>query len=44
MRTRNDVPDGCYSKGDSSEVIMYFNHNYLIDTIPYIDDYILKNS
>lgn len=45
MKDNNNVPKGYYSKGDSSEVKMYFtNYTFLIDSIPNIDWYILENS
>ena len=45
MKENTKVPEGYYSKGDSSEVIMYFkNYDFLVETIPTIDYYILENS
>lgn len=45
MKENTKVPDGYYSKGDSSEVIMYFRqYDFLVGTIPTIDYYILENS
>ncbi len=45
MKKNKNVPEGYYSKGDSSEVIMYFREYYfLVDTMPTIDYYILENS
>lgn len=45
VKTNSDVAAGYYQKGDSSEVLMYFNqYIFLINTIPTIEDYILKNS
>lgn len=45
MKENTKVPYGYYSKGDSSEVIMYFkNYDFLVETIPTIDYYILKYS
>ena len=45
MTKNNDDPKGYYSKGDSSEVLMYFReYAFLINTIPTIDYYILENS
>lgn len=45
MRQNIDVPERHYVKGDSSEVIMYFNqYDFLVDTIPTINYYILENS
>lgn len=44
MKENTKVPDGYYSKGDSSEVIMYFRqYDFLVVTIPTIDYYILEN-
>ena len=44
MKENTKVPDGYYSKGDSSEVIMYFRqYDFLVGTIPTIDYYILEN-
>ncbi len=45
MKENKNVPEGYYSKGDSSEVIMYFqNYAFLIISVPTIDSYILENS
>ncbi len=45
MEVNKAVPEKYYSIGDSSEVIMYFNqYDFLLDTIPTIDYYILENS
>ena len=45
MKENKNVPEGYYSKGDSSEVIMYFRqYDFLVDTIPTIDYYILEYS
>lgn len=45
MKENTKVPEGYYSKGDSSEVIMYFRqYDFLVETIPTIDYYILENS
>lgn len=44
MKANEKVPDGYYSKGDSSEIIMYFRqYDFLIDTVPTINYYILEN-
>ena len=44
MKENKNVPEGYYSKGDSSEVLMYFRqYDFLIETIPTIDYYILEN-
>lgn len=44
MKENTKVHDGYYSKGDSSEVIMYFRqYDFLVGTIPTIDYYILEN-
>ena len=43
MKENKNVFDGYYSKGDSSEVIMYFEqYDFLLDTVPTIDYYILE--
>ena len=40
-----DAPKGYYSLGKPSEIFMYFNnYEFLINTIPTIDYYILKYS
>ena len=45
IRKNPNVPEGYYAKGDSSEVIMYYNqYSFLTDTVYNIDDFILKNS
>ena len=45
MKENKNIPEGYYSKGDSSEVIMYFRqYDFLIETIPTINYYILENS
>lgn len=45
MEENNDIPYRYYAKGDSSEVIMYFKeYDFLVNTIPTIDCYILENS
>ncbi len=45
MKENKNVPEGYFSVGDSSEVIMYFrNYAFLIVTINTIDSYILENS
>ena len=45
LKQNPDIMDGYYSKGDSSEIIMYFNqYDFLLNTIPNIDEYVLKNS
>lgn len=44
MKMNEKMPSGYYSKGDSSEIIMYFQeYNFLVETIPTIDYYILEN-
>ncbi len=41
---KDDMP-GYYSRGASSEVFMYMDrYDYLVSTMPYIDDYVLANS
>ncbi len=45
MKENKTIPEGYYSKGDSSEVIMYFSqYAFLIKTVPTLDSYILENS
>ncbi len=45
MKENKYVPEGYYSRGDSSEVKMYFRqYDFLVDTMPTIDYYILENS
>lgn len=45
IKINDQVPKGYYSKGDSSEVIMYFNHySFLVYTMTTIKDYIIENS
>lgn len=45
IKINDKVPKGHYSKGDSSEVIMYFEqYDFLVDTMPTINYYILENS
>ena len=45
MKENKNVPKRYYCKGDSSEVIMYFTqYDFLVETIPTIDYYILENS
>lgn len=45
IKINKDVPEGYYRKGDSSEVIMYFNqYSFLALTIPNIHEFILENS
>lgn len=45
MEDNVDIPYRYYAKGDSSEVIMYFKeYDFLIQTIPSINYYILENS
>ena len=44
IKLNKNIPYRHYSKGDSSEVIMYFNeYDYLLDTVPTIKYYILEN-
>lgn len=43
MKESMDVLPGHYQKGNSSEVLMYFdNYDFLTDTLPNISDFILK--
>lgn len=45
IRINDDIPHGCYSIGDSSEVIMYFEkYAFLFITISHIDEFILEYS
>ena len=45
IKVNENVPFGCYSPGDSSEVLMYFeNYLFLMMSVPTIGDYVLKNS
>lgn len=45
IKINKDVPEGYYRKGDSSEVITYFNqYSFLALTIPNIHEFILENS
>ena len=45
LKQNKDIPDGCYSVGDASEVINFFNEaGFLLDTVPTISYYILENS
>ncbi len=45
IKEDKDIPEGYYSKGDSSEVLMYFrNYAFLIETLCTLDYYILENS
>lgn len=45
IKENTDIPYRHYAKGDSSEVIMYFReYDFLVETIPTIDYYILENS
>lgn len=45
LKQTKEVPTGYYAKGDSSEVMMYFNtYFFLIATMPTISLYILENS
>lgn len=40
-----EIPQGYYQEGDASEVIMYFEkYDFLINTMPNLDNYILKNN
>jgi len=45
IKKNEDIPYGYYSKGDSSEVIMYFEqYDFLLVTLPSIHEFILKYS
>ena len=45
MKENTGIPYRHYAKGDSSEVIMYFReYDFLVETIPTINYYILENS
>ena len=45
IKRNEDIPDGHYSKGDSSEVIMYFEqYDFLVMTLPSIHEFVLENS
>ena len=45
IKQNKDIPYRHYAIGDSSEVIMYFQeYDFLVDTIPTINYYILENS
>ena len=45
MVQTDNAPSGYYSKGNSSEILMYFqNYSFLINSVPNISDYILKYS
>ena len=45
MTKNKDVPKGYYSKGDSSEILMYFSqYAFLINTMPTLNYYVLENS
>ncbi len=42
---RDNVPDGFYSKGSASEVLMYFDeYNFLTNTMPALEEFVLNNS
>lgn len=45
IKENEDVMAGYYQKGDSSEVLMYFEtYSYLTDTMPLLDEFVLENS
>ena len=45
IKENRNVPGGYYTKGDSSEVLMYFSvYVFLIITMPNISYYVLENS
>lgn len=45
IKENEDVMSGYYQKGDSSEVLMYFEtYSYLTDTMPLLDEFVLENS
>ena len=45
IKENEDVMAGYYQKGDSSEVLMYFEtYSYLTDTMPLLVEFVLENS
>lgn len=45
IKINKKVPEGYYGRGDASEVIMYFEqYDFLVNTIPTMEYYILENS
>ena len=45
IKQHKDVPEGYYSQGDSTEVLMYFRKYYfLLSTMATLDYYIIENS
>jgi len=45
MKPEKNVPEGYFSPGDPSEIIMYFTrYRFLLETMPTIHYYILENS
>lgn len=45
IKENEDVMPGYYQKGESSEVLMYFEtYSYLTDTMPLLDEFVLENS
>lgn len=45
IEENEDVMPGYYQKGDSSEVLMYFDtYSYLTDTMPVLEEFVLENS
>lgn len=45
IKRNQNIPDRYYHKGDTSEVIMYFEeYDFLVDTIPTIGDFVLEFS
>lgn len=44
LKPNKDVIQGCYVKGEVSEVIMYFSqYRFLIDTLPNLKEFVLEN-
>ncbi len=45
LKPNKDVIQGCYVKGEVSEVIMYFSqYRFLIDTLPNLKEFVLENA
>lgn len=45
LKENSDIPSGYYSRGDSSEVIMYMRqYDFLMASVPTLGDYVIKNS
>lgn len=44
IKEEKNVPEGCYSIGGASEIMMYFDeYDFLTDTMFYAEDFILEN-